>query len=47
MPPYCQLLQLCAVQLHYFVLGVGHGAVKRPLLKLEVVHVQLLCEHTA
>lgn len=31
----------------YFVLSVGHGAVKRPLLKLEVVHVQLLCEHAA
>lgn len=29
----------------YFVLRVGHGAVKRPLLKLEVVRVQLLCEH--
>lgn len=31
----------------YFVLSVGRGAIKRPLLELEVVHVQLLCEHAA
>lgn len=29
----------------YFILSVGHGPVKCPLLKLEVVHVQFLCEH--
>lgn len=29
----------------YLVLCVGHGAVKRALLKLKVVRVQLLCEH--
>lgn len=31
----------------YFVLSIGHGAVKCPLLKLQVVHVQLLCQHAA
>lgn len=31
----------------HFVLSVGRRAVKRPLLKLEVVHVQLLREHPA
>lgn len=39
--------QQLSISLQYFVLSVGHGAVKRPLLKLEVVHVQLLCEHAA
>lgn len=39
-----QLLQL---ELPYFVLGIGHGAVKCPLLKLQVIHVQLLCKHAS
>lgn len=34
-----------SICLPYFILSVGHGAIKRPLLKLEVTHIQLLCEH--
>jgi len=31
----------------YFILSVSHRSIKRPLLKLQVVHVQLLREHAA
>lgn len=42
---FCPAVLLLWIGLLYLVLSVGHGAIERPLLKLEVVHVQLLCEH--
>lgn len=44
---FCPAVLLLWIGLLYLVLSVGHGAIKRPLLKLEVVHVQLLCEHAS
>lgn len=44
---FCPAVLLLWIGLLYLVLSVGHGAIERPLLKLEVVHVQLLCEHAA
>ena len=31
----------------YFILGVGHSAVKRSLLKLKIIQVQLLNQHSS
>lgn len=44
---FCLAVLLLWIGLLYLVLSVGHGAIERPLLKLQVVHIQLLCEHAA
>lgn len=39
--------ELLQFDLPHFVLSISHGAVKCPLLKLQVIHVGLLCKHAA
>lgn len=39
--------QLLQFDLPHFVLSISHRAVKCPLLKLQVIHVELLCKHAA
>lgn len=39
--------QLLQFDLPHFILCISHGAVKCPLLKLQVIHVELLCKHAA